>query len=284
MRRPTAALLAFSLLALAACGGPQQESSDAQDTTRSGAASDAPASAGTQTSGGAADAASIDAATANPNRLASDRDQDAWRKAGDVLRFLELRPGMHVIDYMAGGGYYSELISYVVGPQGGVIAYNNDPYLKYAGEQPAQRYGDNRLPNVVQLTAAPEDVALDPESLDAALFVQSYHDLHWRSKDGSWPATDPAQALAKLVPALKRGAVVVVVDHAAAAGSDPDVSVDGLHRIDPALVRREFEAAGLVFDAESPVFQNTADDHTKPVFDESIRHKTDQFMYRFRKP
>ena len=59
---------------------------------------------------------------------------------------------------------------------------------------------------------------------------------------------------------------------------------DAAHRIDPAIVKRDFEAAGLVFDAESPLFQNPADDHTKAVFDESIRHKTDQFMYRFRKP
>ena len=70
----------------------------------------------------------------------------------------------------------------------------------------------------------------------------------------------------------------------AAAGSDPAVSVDAMHRIDPAVVKREFEAAGLRFEAESPMLQNPADDHTKPVFDESVSHKTDQFVYKFRKP
>lgn len=170
-----------------------------------------------------------------------------------------------------------------MGPQGAVVAYNNASYLKYAEDKPAQRYGNNRLANVMQLTTPPEDLPLDPASIDAALFVLAYHDLHWKSKDGSWPPTDPAKALAKLVPALKPGATVVVIDHVATAGGDPDVTVDTLHRIDPAVIKRELEAAGLVFEGESTEFQNPADDHTKPVFDESIRHKTDRVMYKFKK-
>jgi predicted methyltransferase len=75
----------------------------------------------------------------------------------------------------------------------------------------------------------------------------------------------------------------VVLDHVAPAGSDPVATVDATHRIDPAVIKRDFEAAGLVFEAESPVFRNPGDDHTASVFDESIRHKTDQVMYRFRK-
>jgi predicted methyltransferase len=115
------------------------------------------------------------------------------------------------------------------------------------------------------------------------LFMQSYHDLYWRPKDGSWPATDAAKALAQLVPALKSGAVVVVVDHVANAGGEPTETVTAMHRIDPAILKRDFEAAGLKFDSESPAFANPADDHKKEVFDKSIRHKTDQVMYKFRK-
>lgn len=268
--------LAIPLLALAGCDKPKQEA-PAQSAAPA-AATPAPAEPVS------ADTAAIEAAVANTNRLASDREQDAWRSAAGVLTFLGARPGIHVVDYLAGAGYYSELLSYVVGEQGQVIAYNNPAYQKYAAEMPARRYGNNRLPNVTQVTANPEDAPFEPNSLDAALFVQSYHDLHWKSKDGSWPPTDPAKSLAKLVPALKSGAVVVVVDHVAAPGSDPAVSVDALHRIDPAVVKSEFEAAGLVFDSESVVFKNAEDDHSKPVFDPSVRHKTDQIMYRFRKP
>lgn len=259
-------------LALAGCSKSHQETK-ALETAPPAQATAAPA----------ADAAAIDAAIASTERTADDRQQDAWRKPAEVLAFLELRSGMHVIDYFAAAGYYSELMSRMVGPQGQVIAYNNAPYLKFSGDKPAQRYGNNRLPNVAQLTTPTDQLPLEPATLDAALFMQSYHDLYWRPKDNSWPMTDPAKALAQLAPALKPGAVVVVVDHVAAAGSDPTVTVDALHRIDPAVLKRDFEAAGLVFDSESPVFHNEADDHTKQVFDAAIRRKTDQVMYKFKK-
>jgi predicted methyltransferase len=262
------------LIALGACAPSQQASAPADP---------APASAQPATSTGA-DVVAIDAALANPDRLAGDRDEDQWRKSGEVLRFLELRPGMHVIDYFSAGGFNTELMSYVVGPGGQVVAYNNEPYLKYSEKKVAERYASNRLPNVVQLTAAPGEAPFEPASFDAALFVLGYHDLYWKAKDNSWPTTDPAKSLARLVPALKAGAVVVVVDHVANAGSDPGAVVDAMHRIDPAIIRRDFEAAGLVFDGESDVLRNAADDHSKPVFDESIRHKTDRVVYRFRKP
>jgi predicted methyltransferase len=268
--------LALALPLLAACGKSQQSApAESAAAPAEAAAAAAPSPA--------ADAAAIDAALANPSRLAGDSAEDGWRKEGDILRFLELRPGMHVVDYFAAGGYNTELMSYVVGPQGQVIAYNNEPYLKFSEKKPAERYGNNRLPNVVQVTIAPEVVSFEPASLDAALFVQVYHDLYWHPKDQSW-STDPAKSLARLVPALRPGGVVVVVDHVATAGADPSATMDAMHRIDPAIVRRDFEAAGLVFDGESDVLRNPADDHSKPVFDESIRRKTDRFVYRFRKP
>jgi predicted methyltransferase len=188
---------------------------------------------------------------------------------------------MHVLDYFAAAGYYTELMSRVVGPEGKVIAYNNDEYRKFSQDAPTKRYGNNRLGNVTEVTTPVESLSLEPASLDAVLFMQSYHDLYWRNKD--WPKTDAAKALAQLTPALKPGAVVVVVDHVATAGSDPTQTVDKMHRIDPAIIRRDFEAAGLTFESESPLFANSADDHTKEVFDKAIRHKTDQVMYKFRK-
>lgn len=278
MSRALLLAISVSLLTVAGCKkAPTPEQSPAEQ-----AAPAAPAATASELS--AEDKAAIYASVDNIDRLPGDMDEDSWRKPSEVLTFLQVRPGMKVVDYLSAGGYYSELLSRVVGPNGQVIAYNNPEYLKFSGEKPKQRYGDDRLPNVVQLTTPPEEAPFEPNTIDAALFVMSYHDLHWKSKDGSWPNTDPAQALAKLVPALKPGATVVVLDHVAAAGADPAVSVDALHRIDPAIIKREFEAAGLTFDSESKAFASAEDDHTKPVFDPAVRHKTDQVMYRFKKP
>jgi predicted methyltransferase len=59
---------------------------------------------------------------------------------------------------------------------------------------------------------------------------------------------------------------------------------DTLHRIDPQIVKDQVAAAGFKFDDETDVLRNSADDHKKKVFDDSIRGHTDQFSFRFRKP
>ncbi len=230
------------------------------------------------------DAAAIGAAIASPDRPKADLEQDARRKPQQVLEFAGIAPGMYVMDVFSAGGYYAELLARAVGAKGQVIAYNNPPYAKFAETGIAARYDGKRLPNVRQVTSSIEDLKLIPASLDAAIFVMSYHDLYWRPSDGSWPATDPMLLLAKLHAALKPGGVVVVQDHVATPGGDPARVVDSLHRIDPALVKRDFDKAGFVLDGESRLLSHPDDDHSKLVFDDAIRGRTDQFLFRFRKP
>src|ERR1043165_1785427 len=103
----------------------------------------------------------IAAAVANPSRLTADLAEDSWRKPAEVLRFLEVRPGAQVLDYFSAGGYFTEVLSYVVGPQGKVISYNNEAYFKFSGQTPGQRYGNGRLANVTQLTQPVEAVTLE---------------------------------------------------------------------------------------------------------------------------
>lgn len=83
---------------------------------------------------------------------------------------------------------------------------------------------------------------------------------------------------------MKPGAVIGIIDHVAAPGGDTRQVVDKLHRIDPAIVRADFEKAGFVLEESSDLLRNPADDHLLLVFDEKIRGKTDRFMFRFRKP
>jgi predicted methyltransferase len=229
-------------------------------------------------------AEAIAAAIASPARPAADREQDAVRKPGEILAMLDLAPGMHVLDAFSAGGYYTELLSSLVGAKGEVIAYNNPPYAKFAAKGIAARYADDRLPNVRQVTAEVDELELPPRSLDAALFVMSYHDMYWRPADGSWERTDPMQMLRRLHAALKVGGVVVVQDHVAAPGGDVTEVVDKLHRIDPAIVKRDFKAAGFALEAESDALAHADDDHTLGVFDPKIRGRTDQFVMKFRRP
>jgi predicted methyltransferase len=232
----------------------------------------------------AAASAAISAAIASPDRPAADRAQDERRKAREFLEFTGVAPGMRVLDAFAASGYYTELLSRLVGKDGTVIAYNNPAYARFAAKGIAARYAGDRLPNVQQLTVDVDKLDLPPRSLDAAIFVMSYHDLYWRPADGSWTPTDPLQMLDKLHAAMKVGGVVVVQDHAATPGGEPSAVVDKLHRIDPAVVRRDFERAGFQFEAESPMLAHPDDDHTMQVFDPAVRGRTDQFVFKFRRP
>lgn len=228
--------------------------------------------------------AAVEAAIASTARPESDRAQDTPRKAREFLEFAQVGPGMHVLDAFAAGGYYTELLSLIVGPAGEVIAYNNPEYARFAAKGIAARYEDARLPNVRQLTVPVAELELAPRSLDAVLFVMSYHDLYWRPVDGSWTPTDPQQMLRKLYAALKVGGIVVVQDHVAVPGDDTSAVVDKLHRIDPEVVRQDFKRAGFALEAESPMLANPDDSHALQVFDPDIGGRTDRFVMRFRRP
>jgi len=221
----------------------------------------------------------ITAALADKARPEADVKRDAQRRPGELLAFAGVKPGDKVADFMMGGGYFTGILSPAVGPKGKVYAYQSAEFVKFRAA-----YGDEQKKavagrdNVVALTAPLSAVGL-PDGLDLVLTVQNYHDLHLKP----FPAGTAANVNAQVFKALKPGGVYLVVDHAAAAGA-PLTVADTLHRIDPAIVKQEVQAAGFEFEGESPLLQNPADPRTALVFDPSIRGKTDQFTYKFRKP
>ena len=223
----------------------------------------------------------IDSAIAAPMRPVADRERDATRKPAAVLRFMGVKPGQAIIDMFSGGGYYSEILSYAVGPTGHVTAHNNGAYLSFAKEALETRYVDNRLPNVGKLLAEANDLALEPGKYDLAWMALTYHDFYY-SNEG-WPKVDVPHLLKVVYNGLKPGGVVALIDHRALAGSGHAVA-QTLHRIDPAIVIKEMTTAGFVLDGESDLLANSNDPHDIPMWDPKIRGRTDRFVMRFKKP
>ena len=192
---------------------------------------------------------------------------------------------MTVLDLNAATGWYTEILARVVGPNGRVIAHNH-PGARNSlpADDFEARYGNNRLPNVEQLFARHNDLHLPPESVDVVLMSMVYHDTYWHRDGADWGPIDGQALLESLRAALKPGGVVGVVDHAAAPGRDPFESVMAVHRIDPAVVRGDFAAAGFEADGESDVLRNPNDDYSLSVFDAAVVGRTDRFVLRFRKP
>jgi predicted methyltransferase len=226
--------------------------------------------------------ADVAAAVADPRRPAEQIKLDATRKPGVAIAFAGLRSGDRVVDFMPGNGYFTRILSDVVGPTGHVYAFipseqvANCPAREIAGTQAIAR--DPSFANVTVLTAAVGDFHL-PEALDFVWTAQNYHDLH----DSFMGPTDTSKLNKAFFSALKPGGVLLVIDHVAEAGSGLR-DTETLHRIDPDRMRSEIEAAGFVLEAQNEALRNADDDHKRAVFDPIIRGRTDQVVFLFRKP
>ncbi len=222
-------------------------------------------------------------ALASPDRIEKDRQNDPFRRPDLVLGFFGIKPGMTVLDLFSGGGYYTEIVSRVVGEQGEVVAHNNAAYLAYAGAEINARYAGNRLPNVRRITSEADALSLPESTFDAGLIMLTWHDFYYLDEENGWPSIDEKALVRKLCAAMKPGAVLGLTDHVAAKGSSPEESAQNLHRIDPERIRSDLGGSCFEYEGELTVLRNPEDDHSQPMFAEGIRGKTDRVVYRFRR-
>lgn len=220
----------------------------------------------------------VAASIAHTDRLQSDLERDAERQPQRVLDFFDLKRGMHVADWMAGDGYYTEILSRAVGPEGKVYCQNTSiPLRVFADEPLTQRLAEERLPNVQRHDEEFADVTI-PGDLDAAILVRFYHDFEWQEVDR--PGFN-----AMAFELLKPGGLLGVVDHHALQGAGISEG-KRLHRVEAALVQAELEAAGFVLEAESFVLTDPGDSRDWNIFsgDGAGRDSTSRFVHLYRKP
>jgi predicted methyltransferase len=254
------------LFGLVACGGEPDRAASAQPGQAAEPAVETAAPA----------ASTVEQAVADAARPAEDVARDSARKPAEMLAFAGVKPGDTVVDLIPGGGYFTRLLSKAVGPEGRVYALTPPPSASSAQPAADAIAADPAYANVtVMPLSRPPSV---PEPVDLIWTAQNYHDLHLSRLKTDVPAFNKA-----MFDALEPGGVFVVLDHAALPGSEIGVA-DTLHRIDPEIVKQEVTAAGFVFEEESSVLRNPADPRNVSAFDPSIRGKTDQFTYKFRKP
>jgi predicted methyltransferase len=224
----------------------------------------------------AAPAAYIEKAVADPSRPADDRKTDAVRKPDLVLAFAGVKPGQTVGEYLPGGGYYTRMLSDVVGPKGKVYALETTTWGQQNIDATKAVLSEPGRSNV-SLDLAPLGMFSLPEKVDLFWTTLNYHDLHI----AKYAVVDMATFNKHVYDSLKPGGIYFIEDHAAAPGSGLNDTAK-LHRIDRASVVSEVEAAGFKLVGESDVLKDPGDDHSKPVFD--LHLKTDQFLLKFRKP
>ena len=218
--------------------------------------------------GCSASAPNYSAIVANPDRPADERALDAARKPQEVMAFYGVKSGDKVADLWAGRGYYTAILSEIVGPTG--VVYTQNPSSR---DEINQRWKSAKFANVRVADGAFDKLTLPQNgSLDFVLIHLNYHDV----------AIETRPALNKAVfAALKRGGIYAIVDHSAKDGSGNEANKT-LHRIDKLQVVKEVTAAGFKLEKEGNMLRIPEDPRDFNVNKE--RNKDDRFVLAFERP
>lgn len=208
------------------------------------------------------------AALTNSERPDTEQALDAARKPSEVLAFYGVKSGDKVADIWSARGYYTAILSQVVGPQGVVYSANPTPRPEFA-----ERWKKPMYANVRVIDGPFDKIALPQDgSLDFVIIHLNYHDL---APEVRIPMDK------RIFASLKRGGIYAVVDHSAKDGSGNE-AVKTLHRIDKALVIKEVTDSGYTLAKEGTMLRRPEDPRDFNVNKE--RDKDDRFVLAFQKP
>jgi precorrin-6B methylase 2 len=123
--------------------------------------------------------------------------REGYQRVADIFEAMSVRAGAVVADVGAGGGFLTARLARAVEPGGRVIAVDTDKRMVQRLQRRVQEEG---LTNVEVVQGDDDDPHLTPQSLDAAVIVNAYHEMR------AYPAM-----LRQLRRALKpKGRLVIV--------------------------------------------------------------------------
>jgi ubiquinone/menaquinone biosynthesis C-methylase UbiE len=155
-------------------------------------------------------------------------DRDAWQMPDAVMDALKIAEGSAVADIGAGGGWFTIRLARRVGPNGTVYAQDVQAPMIEAIRRRVDREG---LKNVQTVQGDELDPRLAPDSVDAILIVDAYHEF--RNREG---------LLRHLARALRPGGRIGLVDFTKEGGGPGPLPDE---RLDEQTVIGEAERAGL---------------------------------------
>ena len=219
----------------------------------------------------------IEQAVNDPARPAGFRAADAFRKPAETLAFSGVKAGMTVGEFYPGGGYFTRMLSDIVGPSGHIYAIENAGWNDSVKDD-QKMLAEGKWKNV-SLDVKPFGAVAFPKPLDLAWVTQNYHDL----KIAEYGTVDTVAFDKAVFKALKPGGTFFILDHQGPAGMT-DADIAKMHRINRDMVVKEVTSAGFKLVAEGKFLHRPGDDHTKSIFDKAIQGHTDQYALKFVKP
>jgi predicted methyltransferase len=204
----------------------------------------------------------IEDAVAGEWRQPGDRARDAFRHPAQSLAFWGLKPGMTVVEFWPGAGWYTDILAPFLTATGGRLYAANLQPVDTASTEVVDAYrrkleGRKRLYGAVEITAfGPTSGPVAPAgTADLALFLRNVH---------NWMAGGIIdKAFRDAFAALKPGGVLGIEEHRADAGGVQDVmAADGY--VQQAYVIELAREAGFVLDKASEINANPKDTTDHP--------------------
>lgn len=144
-----------------------------------------------------------------------------------LLKNLDLKPGMTVADIGAGSGYYSSLISKQIG-KGKVYAVDVEPEMIAFLDA---RIKKEKLSNLVTVLGTEKSVSLPEASIDMMLLVDVYHEFSFPYEMGS-----------SMYKALKPDGKLILVEF---RSEDASVPIKEIHKMSERQSVKELKAVGF---------------------------------------
>ena len=154
-------------------------------------------------------------------------DRDAWQEPERVMDSLGVTSGTIVADIGAGGGWFTIKLANRVGPTG--LVYAEDIQREMI-ESINRRVNRTNLSNVETIIGTSNNPKI-PTPVDAVLMVDVYGEVE-----------DPMALLRNVIPQLKKGGRIGIVEHRLDGGGPGPPLQD---RVTPETIITTAEAVGL---------------------------------------
>jgi predicted methyltransferase len=226
-------------------------------------------------------------AVADSRRPFEDVARDAGRKPVQVLKYFGITPGQRVVDFTSGIGYFTRIISVIVGSEGSVVPHNSGPHMnsnlindQFKADMLEQytSYGNVEI-NYKNV----EEMSLPDNSVDVILLSLALHHWHHSEESGEFIPQMALKRFDNVMRMLKSGGIFAVIDHEAAEGM-ARVASDAIHRIPKDIAIADLTVAGFILESESDVHANFPDDDLTIRWTREPRDATKRIVQRYRKP
>ncbi len=222
------------------------------------------------------------AALADSRRPLDEISRDSGRKPIEVLKFFGVAPGMRVVDVSSGDGYFTRILSGIVGSDGSVVANNSG---RRSSDEFRAQYTEqySSYDNVELNFENPEDMSLPDNSVDVVLLTLAVHHWHYDAAVGEFTPSIALERYENIFRILKPGGIFAIVEHASAPGVSRQFS-DEIHRIPADVLINDVSIAGFVLEGESSIHANHPEDDVNARWGRDPRDATNRLVMKFRKP